>query len=128
LCAKRAAHAETKREFSALTDTLDLMRDEFQRIVARMVESGTIITDVGQEILTICNRARSQIAQRVPVIAQRDAAESRVRELEGLASQVVKAWKAFDLVDGDWERTDSERALANSIDTLGEAMPRKNTP
>lgn len=54
-----------------------------------------------------------------------DPLKSRVRELEGLASQVVRAWKAFDLAEGDWERTDSERALSNSITTLGEAMPQQ---
>ena len=173
--------AALRKELSNATDTLDMMRDEFQRIVARMVEDGMIIKDVGQEILGICKRARSDIAQRLPVIAQRDAAESRVRELEvdaaswekqaeqrlddanefgrkweeakadaeswrqqserfekqllasdarvrkleGLASQVVKSWKSFDLAEGDWERTDTERALSQAIDTLGEAMPRK---
>lgn len=55
-----------------------------------------------------------------------EKAEARVKELEGLASKVVRAWKAFDLADGDWERTDSERELANSIGTLGDAMPRKD--
>lgn len=38
--------AATKRKLSNAIDTLDLMRDEFQRIVARMVEDGMIIKDV----------------------------------------------------------------------------------
>ena len=116
LCRNREL-AATKRELSNATDTLDLMRDEFQRIVARMVEDGMIIKDVGQEILGICNRARSQIAQRVPVIAQRDAAERRVQELEGLRVLSRDIGTITLLLDQDLSTVPPL--------TLGEAMPRK---
>lgn len=136
------------RELESTTDTLDLMRDEFQRIVARMVEDGVIIKEVGQEILGICNRARSQITQRVPVIAQRDAAtrraesaeamarhrgdlllkaESRVRELEGLAIGNQEAGEG-----GLWievfiptEYLGGADCEGEECPTLGQAMPRK---
>lgn len=75
--------AAAKAEWSKLTDTLDLMRDEFRRIQARIGEqAGSGPTGVIRTIYDLCARALSDIPQRVPVIQQRDDAEKRVRELE----------------------------------------------
>jgi hypothetical protein len=63
-----------ERELSAATDTIDLMRDEFQRIKGCCVEDA----DVASEIQGICDRAMLNIVQRVPVIKQRDNAERRL--------------------------------------------------
>ncbi len=64
------------------TETLDLMRDEFQRI--------KLLTD-NTEIIGLCDRAMSNITQRVPVIRQRDDAlatlsltQSKLAAMEGV--------------------------------------------
>jgi chromosome segregation ATPase len=75
--------SDARAEWSKLIDTLDLMRDEFRRIQARIGEQeGSEPTGVLREIYYLCARALSGIPQRVPVIQQRDDAERRVRELE----------------------------------------------
>ena len=56
-----------KDEISKLTDTLDLMRDEFLRIK---------VCSVG-EVTQLCERAIANIEQKVPVIVQRDKSERR---------------------------------------------------
>jgi len=63
-----------------LTDKLDLMTDEFQRIAA--------CPGATSEILDICARAAANIRQNVPVITQRDNA---VREMERLRQIISKA-------------------------------------
>ena len=65
--------AEKDTEIARLTDCLDLMRDEFQRI--------SILTS-DTEILSLCRRAVADIGQNVPVIVQRDNAEKEVARLK----------------------------------------------
>jgi len=38
-CRERTAHAATRKERDSAVDTVDLMRDEFQRIRAKIIES-----------------------------------------------------------------------------------------
>jgi len=54
------------------TDTLDLMRDEFLRIIAVMKGEKSPYHD---EVIGMCERAIAKIHQHVPVIVQRDIAE-----------------------------------------------------
>lgn len=115
LCKERAAHAATRKELNSLTDTLDLMRDEFRRIEARIYERGCQETELGDTILGYCKRAMSGITQLVPVISQRDAAESRVRELEGLRVLSRDIGTITLLLDQDLSTVPPL--------TLGEAMP-----
>ena len=61
------------REVSQLTDTLDMMRDEFQRIIACPGCNG--------EIEDLANRAQLKLIQHVPVIVQRDRAEAEAMKL-----------------------------------------------
>jgi hypothetical protein len=78
--------AELETELAQAWDTLDLMRDEFQRIEA-MTVSG--------EIGGICARAKQKITQRVPVIAQRDEAQ---RELAAARQELAQARTADELI------------------------------
>ena len=57
-----------------LTDHIDLMVDEFQRIRARI--------PIDSEISGLCQRAIENTRQNVPVIQQRDEAELKVMELK----------------------------------------------
>lgn len=111
------AHAATKRELSNATDTLDLMRDEFQRIRARIVEKGCDETRLGNEILELCTRAMSGIIQRVSVFEQRDALKARVAELEGLPISDVYRQSARVLFP---------HVLSAGVKTLGQAMPAQS--
>lgn len=67
-----------------MVDTLDLMKDEFQRIA---VNPG-----VTTEVQALCTRAVSKIEQRVSVIYQRDRLESKLGvanlEIDNLRHQV----------------------------------------
>lgn len=58
---------------SDLIDALDMMRDEFQRIVA--------CPGCNAEIEDIANRAQLKLIQHVPVIVQRDRAEAAAMKL-----------------------------------------------
>jgi hypothetical protein len=62
-------------------NTLDLMRDEFQRIRALNPSS---------EIMGICERAVSGITQRVSVIQQRDQAERERATLQARLAELVE--------------------------------------
>lgn len=53
--------------------------DEFARIKSLTTNT---------EIQGLCDRAQSNIKQRVPLIEQRDKAESKVKELEAMVSQL----------------------------------------
>lgn len=64
------------------TNTIDLMRDKFQRIVARCVEFDGLESAFTREIRAICDRARSEIEQRTDVIVQRDEWQRRAERLE----------------------------------------------
>lgn len=55
-------------------DKIDLLRDEFQRIKA--------CPGATTEIIGLCERALSDIKQKVPVIEQRDALREKVDRLE----------------------------------------------
>jgi hypothetical protein len=73
---------------SDLIDALDMMRDEFLRIIA--------CPGCNAEIEDLANRAQLKLIQRVPVIVQRDRAEDeacrlrvRLREIE----EYVSGWR-----------------------------------
>lgn len=81
------------------TERLDLMRDEFARILA--------LSD-NQEIRGICERATMEIEQHEPVIAQRDKAQ---RQLQAFSvDQIIKPgcgfWNVTKLPKGgDFKRS-----------------------
>ena len=60
-------------ERDQLTDALDMMRDEFMRIIA--------CPGCNAEIEDLANRAQLKLIQRVPVIVQRDRAEDEACRL-----------------------------------------------
>ena len=64
----RAERAEA--EVSKITDALDMMREEFMRIIA--------CPGCNAEIEDLANRAHLKLIQRVPVITQRDRAEAEL--------------------------------------------------
>lgn len=73
--------AAAKAEASKLADDIDLMRDDFKRIQARIGEQyGRNPKGLFWDIMDLCERAIVSIPQRVSVIQQRDAAEKRARE------------------------------------------------
>jgi hypothetical protein len=65
---RRAEKAEA--EVSQLTDALDMMKDEFMRIIAS--------PNCTSEIKDFASRAQLKLVQRVPVITQRDRAEAEL--------------------------------------------------
>jgi hypothetical protein len=68
-----------QNENEQLTDTLDLMRDEFKRIRS--------CPGADQEIIVLCDRAITRITQNVPVIVQRDNAEAELAKIKSLLRQ-----------------------------------------
>jgi len=75
-----------------LTDALDLMRDEFRRI--------SVCPGCTDEIKGLCDRAKTNLVQKVPVIAQRDEAERTVARLRGALHELsTTSWT--DTQDGE---------------------------
>jgi hypothetical protein len=68
-----------------IADTLDLMKDEFERIQRA--------PGVSAEVIQLCNRAVADIEQHVPIIKQRDEALKKVRELSRDKDALVEACK-----------------------------------
>lgn len=64
---------QLERELSQKIDALDMMRDEFRRIIA--------CPGCNAEIEDLANRAQIKLIQHVPVIEQRDRAEREVSQL-----------------------------------------------
>lgn len=71
-----------ERELSVAIDALDMMRDEFQRIIA--------CPGCNAEIEDLANRAQLKLLQHVPVIVQRDRAESEVARLRYALLRIVE--------------------------------------
>lgn len=140
-------------EVSKITDTLDLMRDEFRRIQARIVEEkGTDLAGVFSSIFQLCDRAVSGIEQQVPVIRQRDVAEqlarrltkekddaeARVKELEEIARLIGSIFYHGNFKAETWNERELESRLKSAgfwftsteeclpRDPLDKAMPRKD--
>ena len=93
----RAARAErAEAEVSKLTDALDMMRDEFMRIIA--------CPGCNAEIEDLANRAQLKLIQRVPVITQRDRAETELAKerarLDWLESDAGVDWQWNDAGGG----------------------------
>lgn len=106
-------------EISRLTDQLDLARDEFRRIAS--------CPSADSEIKALCARGQTNINQHVPVIAQRDAAESRAAKLQrGLMTfigcdtkqELITLRAACEAMPPD----DNQRLSIVAIDTVLEAM------
>ena len=70
---------------SDLIDALDMMRDEFQRIIA--------CPGCNAEIEDLANRAQLKLVQRVPVIVQRDEAQAELSRLRGLFLELIELTK-----------------------------------
>lgn len=69
----------TAPEIKECWETLDLMRDEFQRIL--------VLTE-DAEIKGLCERAQKNIKQRVPLIEQRDKAEAERDQLKAQLAEL----------------------------------------
>ena len=74
----RASRAEA--DASKLTDALDMMRDEFMRIIA--------CPGCNAEIEDLANRAQLKLIQRVPVITQRDRAEAELAKANAILASI----------------------------------------
>lgn len=149
LCRERAANAETRRDkealrdsVSKLTDTLDLMRDEFRRIQARIIKQAAtnaetnarLHDDALRRLLSAEAKLAEAIADAASWQQQADArlndavefgrraekAEARVKELESLVILNTGYCEGALLV----RIPTTERARIEAK-TLGEAMPRK---
>lgn len=70
---------------SDFIDALDMMRDEFQRIIA--------CPGCNAEIEYLANRAQLKLIQRAPVIAQRDEAQAELSRLRGLFLELIELAK-----------------------------------
>lgn len=81
-----AEYAGTLKEIRALTDQIDLNRDEFQRIA---VIASTGVGAKFNEILSLCDRAAKVITQNVPVIEERNRFEKQRNE----------AWRALNQIE-----------------------------
>ena len=94
-----------RAEVSKLTDALDMMRDEFMRIIA--------CPGCNAEIEDLANRAQLKLIQRVPVITQRDRAEAE------LATERARLdWLERD-AGVDWQWSDDARLVSRaSIDAF----------
>lgn len=99
-----------KEKVAELTNTLDLMSDEFERIRALNFDS---------EINALCERAVSQIRQAVPVIQQRDhfksLADSREKYEKWVLENGPKVLRLFQ----------ASSYLPSSIDELSELLSKK---
>ncbi len=80
-----------QKEIERLTDTLDMMRDEFKRIVA--------CPGCNAEIEDLANRAQLELIQRVPMITQRDQAEADLASAREENEFLHAALSAYD-----WQR------------------------
>lgn len=69
-----------QQEIARLTDHLDLMVDEFNRIKS-VCSAAPIPECLTYEIVGLCDRAITVIAQRVPIIKQRDVAQQEISRL-----------------------------------------------
>jgi hypothetical protein len=88
---EHAVEAEAERDplraqLAALTDQLDLNRDEFLRIKA--------CPGADDEIKQLCDRSQQVIKQRVPVIEQRDNAKFALAAAEGIFNQITESLTA----------------------------------
>jgi uncharacterized protein YbaR (Trm112 family) len=100
---ERAERAEA--EVSKLTDALDMMRDEFMRIIA--------CPGCNAEIEDLANRAQLKLIQRVPVITQRDRAEAQLT-----AERARLDWLESN-AGVDWQWSDAARTVSRaSIDAF----------
>ena len=92
-------------EVSKLTDALDMMRDEFMRIIA--------CPGCNAEIEDLANRARLKLIQHVPVITQRDRAEAE------LATERARLDWLESNAGVDWQWSDAARTVSRaSIDAF----------
>lgn len=98
-CEERAEAVNESILFAAKVHNLalqaDLWRDEFLRIKA---------LSPGPEIEGLCNRAISEITQRLDLIQQRDKAE---KERDTLASQLAQAQQELFELQGDYLKLSS---------------------
>ena len=93
-----------------LPELLDLMRDEFRRI--------RMLAPRNEEIHGICGRAIASIAQRVPVIQQRDALEQELARTKQALQEAEDRWHRADTQDTDirQEVHDAPRSHGNETD------------
>lgn len=86
------------QDLSSDADRADMSHDEFSRVEALVQNDGGITRETRDEILHLCKRAKSDIKQRVPVIEQRDKAQSdlatataQLAERDAQVAELVRA-------------------------------------
>ena len=120
----RAERAEA--EVSKITDALDMMREEFMRIIA--------CPGCNAEIEDLANRAQLKLIQRVPVITQRDRAEAELGNtkeraltlanwLDQAQAELAAERARLDWLESDagvdWQWSDAARTVSRaSIDAF----------
>lgn len=94
--ANKTAFERVSKEYADLmldrrksTDTLDMMRDEFQRIKA--ICRGEKASCLFREIEGLCDRAVTRIWQTVPIIVQRDLLSKQLREATAANQEMGEA-------------------------------------
>ena len=85
--------AAAQGEVSELTDALDMMRDEFMRIIA--------CPGCNAEIEDLADRAQLKLVQHVPVIVQRDKAEHQLSAARAELAALREDRDRLDWLEGN---------------------------
>lgn len=119
--------AASQAQVSRLTDALDMMRDEFKRIVA--------CPGCSAEIEDLANRAQENLIQHVPVIVQRDRAELEAQYLRAENARLQEDAARLDWLENrgpweSWNRQDEtpvvlRKPVRASIDAARTALAEK---
>lgn len=111
-------------------DTLDLMRDEFQRIIAN--------PDSTPEIKGICVRAISEILVRVPIIEMRDRLERELEVARAKLSEVtatttaegaikaMRTWMDLDSLAAKEAKLSERKTVHEWLNQIGAADKEEN--
>lgn len=94
----------TLKEIRALTDQIDLNRDEFLRIIAALSQGG-FNDHIRTEAIGICKRSQQRIVQNVPMIEQRNKFEKERNE----------AWRALNQIEAHFGFGDGSQCSAQEI-------------
>lgn len=93
----RLGWRKSEQKLTRLTDRLDLMKDEFVRILA--------CDGVTLEVRGICERAQEDIKQNVPVIVQRDDLLEKLSRLTAPVNDDERAGKVANVYGEEVNRT-----------------------
>jgi chromosome segregation ATPase len=108
----------TVNDRNSLGNQIDLLRDEFMRIEARIAETGLADRHCQLRLISgYCNRAQNDIPLRYPVIAERDRLD---RELSAAKARIARLEEAGDgLKDEAWPTMfDSDASRKRRMDAI----------